>query len=139
MAFRTMCVALLLSVLPIAGCGTVANLVRPGPEAGGKTPFGGVRQDVWCIQKAADGEFVMRTHPKTESEQYARGALVLLCAADLPLSFIGDVVTWPYTVAYSFINQPTPVPPIVLAPDNPRLQASPPPGPEPLTPPEKLP
>src|SRR5262245_36612899 len=41
MAFRTLCVVLLLSSLPNAGCGTVANLVKPGPAMGGKTPFGG--------------------------------------------------------------------------------------------------
>jgi uncharacterized protein YceK len=115
MASRAICVALLLSTLPIAGCGTVANLVRPGPEQGGKSPFGGVRQDVWCIQKAADGDFGVRAHPKSESEQYPQVALMLLCAADLPFSLIGDVVTWPYVVAYSYINQQIPVPPVTLA------------------------
>ena len=37
------------------------------------------------------------------------------CAADLPFSLLGDIVTWPYTAAYTFINQPTPVPPLALA------------------------
>jgi uncharacterized protein YceK len=115
MAFRAICVALLLSSLPIAGCGTVANVVRPGPEGGGKSPLGGVRQDVSCIKKAANGEFGFRTHPRSESEQYPRLALMLFCAADLPLSLIGDVVMWPYTMVYSCINQPVPVPPVVLA------------------------
>jgi hypothetical protein len=115
MAFRTSCVALLLLSLPVAGCGTVANLARQGPESGGVSPFGGVRQDVWCLQKAANGEIGCGAHPKADSQQYPRVALMLFCAADLPLSFIGDVVTWPYTVSYTYINQPIPVPPILQA------------------------
>ena len=114
MSFRTICVALLLSSLPVAGCGTVANLARPGPEAGGKTPFGGVRQDVACIKEAANGDLGFRTHHKSESEQYPQRALMLFCAADLPFSLLGDVVTWPFTVSYTCINQPSPLPPMPL-------------------------
>jgi hypothetical protein len=126
MAFRAICVALLLSSLPIAGCGTVANLARQGPEEeGGMIPFGGVKQDVACIKKAENGEFSFRTPPNSESEPHPQVALMLLCAADVPFSLIGDVVTWPYTVAYSYINQPTPTPPITLAPTPPVTQASP--------------
>jgi hypothetical protein len=40
---------------------------------------------------------------------------MLCCAADLPLSLIGDIVTWPYTAAYTFINQPVPAPPVVVS------------------------
>jgi hypothetical protein len=123
MAHRAIGVALLLASLPIAGCGTVENLARPGPEGGGKSPFGGVRQDVWCIREAANGDFGFRAHPKSESEQYPQVALMLFCAADLPLSLIGDVVTWPYTVAYSFINQPIPTPPVTQALTPPVTQA----------------
>jgi hypothetical protein len=116
MAFRAIRVALLLSSLPVAGCGTVANLARQQPGAGGVVPFGGVKQDVYCIQKAAGGEVCFRGQPKSDSEQYPQRALMLVCAADLPLSLIGDLVTWPYTVVYTFINQPIPVPPVVVAP-----------------------
>ena len=124
MAFRAICVALLLSSLPIAGCGTVANLAKPGPEQGGKTPFGGVRQDLSCIEKASNGECGFRTPLKSESEQHPQVALMLLCAADVPFSFIGDVVTWPYTATYSYINQPIPTPPVILAPTPPVTQAT---------------
>ena len=132
MAFRAICVALLLSSLAIAGCGTVANLVRPGPAGGGKSPFGGVRQDVSCIKKAATGDVDFGTHPNPESVRHPQVALVVFCAADLPLSLIGDVVTWPYTAAYSFINQPIPTPPVALAPP-------PPPPPVTLAPPTPTP
>src|SRR4051812_10142417 len=115
MAFRAIRVALLLSTLPVAGCGTVANLARQKPEQGGVSPFGGVRQDVSCINKATNGELDLRTHSKSESAQRPQVALMLLCAADLPFSLIGDVVTWPYTVAYSYINQPIPIPPVTQA------------------------
>lgn len=109
MAIRAICVALLLCSLPIAGCGTVANLANSHPETGGTTPFGGLRHDVWCIKK---------------SEQCSQAARQLFWAADLPLSAIGDVVTWPYTATYTYINQPTPTPPVTLAPTYPVLQAT---------------
>ncbi len=117
MAFRAIRVALLLSSLPMAGCGTVANLARPGP-AGGKIPFGGVRHDVSSINQTANRE------SGCTPEQYRRVALRVFCAADLPLSFIGDVVTWPYTVTYSYINQPIPTPPIRQAPPPPVTQTT---------------
>jgi uncharacterized protein YceK len=115
MTVRAMRVALLLAFLPVTGCGTVANLARQQPGAGGVSPFGGVRQDLECIQKAATGEPGFRTHSRSESEHYPRRALMLFCAADLPLSLVGDIVTWPYAVTYSFINQPIPVPPVMIS------------------------
>jgi uncharacterized protein YceK len=124
MAFRAICVALLLSSLPIAGCGTVANLARSNPEDGGIRPFGGVKHDVSCIKKAENGDVGCVLKPKSESEQYRQVALRLFCAADLPFSFIGDVVTWPYTATYAYINQPTPFPPITPAPTPPVTQAT---------------
>jgi uncharacterized protein YceK len=129
MAFRAIRVALLLSTLPLAGCGTVANLARQQPGAGGVVPFGGVREDMNCIQKASNGEVVFRTHHRSDSEQYPRRALVLFCAADLPLSFVGDIVTWPYTVTYSYINQPIPTPPVLIANPPPGEPVMPPPAP----------
>ena len=82
-------------------------------------PFGGVRHDVWCIKKAANGEFGFKTYPESESEHHGQVALGLFCAADLPFSLIGDVVTWPYTAAYTYINQPVPVPPVTQGPPSP--------------------
>lgn len=123
MAFRAICVALLLSSLPSVGCGTVGNLARQGPEQeGGMSPFGGVRQDVSCIQKAANGDCGC-----SKSDQNRQVARRLFCAADLPFSLIGDVVTWPYTVTYSYINQPFPIPPVRQAPIPPVTQATAPP------------
>jgi uncharacterized protein YceK len=127
MDFRAICVALLLSSLPIAGCGTVANLANSHPEEGGTTPFGGVRKDVSCLKNAANGESACKPLPKSESEQYGQAALKLFCAADMPLSAIGDVVTWPYTATYTYINQPTPTTPVTLAPTYPVMQAPTPP------------
>lgn len=157
MAFRTACVALLLSCLPIAGCGTVANLARHGSEEGGKVPFGGVIHDLQSIQEAGNGEQVSTTPLKLRSGQTARVEQMLLCV-DLPFSLIGDVVTWPYTWAYSVINQPTDYPPITIAdpayppitiaappvtpaPAEDRPQPPPPSGPPttPDKPPDKLP
>jgi uncharacterized protein YceK len=132
MAIRAFCVALLLASLPIAGCGTVANLAKPGPEQGGKIPFGGVKQDVWCMKKAANRDFGGRTLPQSEAAaQGCQAAVILACAADLPCSFVGDVVTLPYTAAYCYINQPIPVPPMPQAPPPPVQQTiadSPPPA-----------
>jgi uncharacterized protein YceK len=134
MAFRATCVALLLSSLPIAGCGTVANLARQKPGEGGVTPFGGVHQDMACIENAKNGEVGFKTHHKSDAEQYPRMALLLFCAIDLPFSLVGDVVTWPYTVAYTFINQPISTPPVALIPQPPPQLPPPPPMTEPTTP-----
>lgn len=131
MSFRATCVALLLSSLPIAGCGTIANIATVRPEKGGKTPFGGVRTDLACLKKAENGELNVGRHQKSESEPNSQLGLVFLYAADLPLSFIGDVVTWPYTATYSFINQPTPLPPFAFTPPL-VTQSAPEPAPDPM-------
>lgn len=122
MAFRTICVVLLLCGPPIAGCGTAANLARQGPDEGGTSPFGGVRQDVSCIKKTANEECYCK--PYSKSEQYRQAALRLFWAADLPFSLIGDIVTWPYTATYSYINQPIPTPPLRQAPPSPVTQTT---------------
>jgi hypothetical protein len=114
MTFRTICAALLLSCLSIAGCGTVANLARPGPEGGGKVPFGGVHHDLQSIRTAADGGPISTASPTLETVLSPQMAHIVLCAADLPLSLLGDVVTWPYTCAYTWINQPVNYPAIIL-------------------------
>ncbi len=80
------------------------------------SPFGGVKQDVYCIKQAANGESGSRTQPKSASEQHPQVARMLFYAADLPFTLIGDAVTWPYTATYTYINQPIPNPPIILAP-----------------------
>ncbi len=120
MAIRTICVALLLSSLSLAGCGTIANLAKAPPD-GGKSPFGGVRQDVNYIHNGTDAGPGCGTQP--EPEPYRQFALRLCGAVDLPFSFVGDVVTWPYTATYSFINQPVPVPPVTQALGPPMTQA----------------
>lgn len=144
MAFRAMCIALLLSTLPIAGCGTVANVVKPGPEGGGKVPFGGVRQDLCYIEKLANGECGFTPCPPSESATKSRVAPMVFYAADLPFSLVGDVVTWPYTATYSCINQPIPTPPVTraLTPVVPQAPAEARPQPAPvetLPQPRKLP
>ncbi|HZT78573.1 MAG TPA: hypothetical protein VFA26_00005, partial [Gemmataceae bacterium] len=98
------------------GCGTVANLANQKPGAGGVVPFGGVEHDVRCMQQAANGQFGLRGCPRSDSEQYPQRAVILFCAADLPFSLVGDVVTWPYTASYTFINRPIPVPPVMRVP-----------------------
>jgi uncharacterized protein YceK len=120
MNFRKACVGFLLSCLPIAGCGTIANVATPNPLV--KTPFGGVQHDVREIQQAANGD---TSNPNAESEHYHRVLVMAFCAADLPLSLIGDVVMWPYTVIYSFINEPLPVPPVIQVPADDRPLVSP--------------
>jgi hypothetical protein len=62
---------------------------------------------------------------------------MLFCAVDLPFSLIGDIVTWPYTVSYSFINQPIPTP-VVTFTNAPATQTMPIPVP-PATQPMQIP
>ena len=129
MAYRLTGVAVLLATLPAVGCGTVANLARPGPEAGGKAPFGGVRHDMGSIRRAANGDFAAGADNGLTSEQLGQAARVVVYALDLPLSLIADVITWPYVMAYSIVNQPVPVPPVILAPPTgPRVPAAATPG-----------
>ena len=85
MAFRPICVALLLTSLPVAGCGTVANLACSPPEEGGKSPFGGVGRDVDCIKKAANGEFTFKAHPESDPVQHPQVAPMLVSAAGPPV------------------------------------------------------
>jgi uncharacterized protein YceK len=126
MGFRANCVGLLLLTLPLAGCGTVQNTVFTHPDDGGKRPFGGIRQDQSCIHKAASGESVFKTDSEQPPQkQKPQAALMMLCAADMPLSLIGDVLTLPYTMTYSYINQPAPLPPITVVP---ALTVPPPPS-----------
>jgi uncharacterized protein YceK len=109
---RAICVAL-LSVLPAAGCGTVANLAHVRPEDGGRVPFGGVKRDLAVLQQT-DGAPALRAHHTPEAEVYPRQTLAVLCALDLPFSFVGDLLTWPYTTVYSIVNEPVPVPPLTI-------------------------
>lgn len=132
MAFRAICFAFLFSSLSASGCGTVSNLSCTPPEEGGKSPFGGVKQDVSCIKQASNGEYGLRTHPKSESEQYPQVAIMLFCAADLPFSLLADIAMWPYTVSYTCVNEPVPPPPVTIATTDSRPQNSPPPMPQPL-------
>jgi hypothetical protein len=89
-----------------------------------------------CFRQAQNGEIGARTRSTAEADQYPRVALMMFCAADLPLSLVGDIVTWPYTAAYSFINQPIPLPPLVQVPPAPvgappvPVQGPPPTGPQ---------
>ena len=112
MTSRAICVAV-LAVLPAAGCGTVANLAHPRPEDGGRVPFGGVKRDLAALHQS-DGAG-LRAHHQPESEVYPRQTLAVLCALDLPFSLVGDVLTWPYTTVYSIVNEPVPVPAVVIA------------------------
>lgn len=102
MSYRRFCVGMMLAILPAAGCGTVANLAKPGVTHGGKIPFGGVQHDRQKIEEAQAAGSAGKAH-------------AIAYRADIPLSFVGDVVTWPYTATYTFINAPVPVPPIMQA------------------------
>src|SRR5947209_2217350 len=104
MAVRALSLVLLVCSLIVAGCGTVINLARSRPEEGGRIPFGGVRHDVASLQSSANRDASPGTN--TPSTSHAHVAVMLLCAADLPFSAVGDLVTWPYTAAFTFINQP---------------------------------
>jgi uncharacterized protein YceK len=113
MTCRAIRVALLLLAPSAVGCGTAANLVGASP--GKKVPFGGVRHDVRCLTQAA-GEFDDEARHPSEAKPRRPAALQFLWAADLPLSLVGDVVTWPYTRAYSYVNQPTDYPALLVEP-----------------------
>lgn len=143
MTSRAICVAL-LAALPAAGCGTVANLSHTNPDEGGRVPFGGVRRDLAALHQpeAPVGPRVRHT-PETN---YSRRTSAVWSAVDLPFSFVGDLVTWPYVRIYMIVNAPVPVPPVAFADPPgapPQLPAAPAPKPMPVPvppgPPTKLP
>jgi uncharacterized protein YceK len=135
MAFRAIYFGLILALCN-AGCGTVANLAHSNAEEGGRSPFGGVRHDVAGIEKALNGESRASLDPLSDSDEYPRYGLLLACGVDLPFSVLGDTLTWPYTAAYSYVNQPVPVPPMTQAPTVYQTQTR---TPELLSQPTKLP
>jgi uncharacterized protein YceK len=82
---RLMGLLALLAIFASSGCGTMANLDgRPHPWPGQvgqdpPLPFGGVKKDVvWIKTTGIPGN--------------------LMFVADLPVSFVGDLVTLPKTV-----------------------------------------
>ncbi|MDY3556997.1 YceK/YidQ family lipoprotein [Gemmata sp. JC717] len=126
---------LLLSSSLVTGCGTIANTVISRSEEL-KDPFGGVHRDLHCIRKAANGEGGLKAHDSPEP--YPKLAVMLLCTVDLPFSLVGDVVMWPYTVAYNYVNQPIPTVPVATA-ATPVTLSAPPVSSAPSAPPATLP
>lgn len=120
MSCRAIRTTLFLLTLPAAGCGTVANLAGTGP--GKKVPFGGTQHDLACLRRATAGDDAgLGLHAPDGTP--ARAGEVLLWTADLPLSLVADLVAWPYTRAYTCINQRTDYPAIQL--EAPAAQPSP--------------
>ena len=79
------------------------------------SPFGGVSHDARCVLRQMGKK--RRNTPQVGAGAISPGGTnASFCAADLPFSLIGDVVTWPYVAAYCYINQPIPVPPVNQAP-----------------------
>jgi hypothetical protein len=78
------------------GCGTLFNvkgheiwLMGPPPERP-IVPFGGVDNDLRLMSRAADPD-----HPSPP--------VIAAAAIDIPLSFVGDIVTLPWTAYQSLI------------------------------------
>ncbi|HEY3789944.1 MAG TPA: YceK/YidQ family lipoprotein [Urbifossiella sp.] len=84
--------------LSCQGCGTCCNLIGAGSE---ERAFGGVRFDVDTIGKIADGEslgFQPLAQPDTGGTGVGAiiaGIMILGPVIDIPLSLIGDTVTYP--------------------------------------------
>ncbi|HJZ58580.1 MAG TPA: hypothetical protein VKE74_26805 [Gemmataceae bacterium] len=93
---RQLLIAVLLATAILnSGCGTVVNLVRPGKE---EKAFGGVRFDVDQIGKLVEGEPVSDGPLATPGAGGGSVAAVVLLIGpfvDIPLSFIGDTLTYP--------------------------------------------
>jgi uncharacterized protein YceK len=72
--------AVLLSALPLAGCGTIGNLASDSPS-----PYGGVGKDIdWF------------TTPPPDQKDKRDPRLIFLLAPDLALSLLADTLTLPY-------------------------------------------
>ncbi|QEL16766.1 YceK/YidQ family lipoprotein [Limnoglobus roseus] len=100
MTNRQVRAALLLSCFSTAGCGTIANVATRGPEHGGMIPFGGVKQDLTFITSDSNLNINQKAPPGT----YASRLSIILTTLDLPLSLVGDIVTWPFVELYALSN-----------------------------------
>jgi uncharacterized protein YceK len=83
-----------LAVLP-TGCGTVANTCYFWPGEGGKRVYGGVRAEWETMQQDL-------YKPDPLEDGINRWARLGLFTVDLPLSAVGDTLTLPLTVPFSF-------------------------------------
>jgi uncharacterized protein YceK len=92
----------MLALCALAGCGTVSNVTN------GCFPYGGVGQDVdtvadcFHLNPATQG---LDMSPGRWARSLAFGSYVLLI--DLPLSFVGDSLTLPFTAAGALSGGPT--------------------------------
>src|SRR5262245_15804616 len=85
----------LTTAVRAGGCGTVVNVVPPSPED--KT-FGGVRFDVEQVTKFVEAGPASNGPSSTPGgKEWAAIAIVFAAVpfADLPLSFVGDMLTFP--------------------------------------------
>ena len=81
---RTWSIAFVAFVaLASVGCGTVKNF----RDNGKRESFGGVRDNLENIEYNAN-----RSNPRM-----CPGLTIAICAVDLPLSFIADIITLPFT------------------------------------------
>jgi uncharacterized protein YceK len=92
---RRLAVAVL--VVGLSGCGTAANTLWWAPFEGGQRVYGGVRAEVGVLRDGLSGKSDTSSAPD-------RAGLVLI-AADLPLSAVGDTLTLPYTIPTAILNQ----------------------------------
>ena len=113
MNVRATTAVLLLACLASAGCGTVANLCTAGPRRAAASPSVASSTTSRTFRNRPAGTPTSR---RTARDNYPRTALTLLCAVDLPFSFVGDVITWPYTASFTYVNQPAPFAPIQILP-----------------------
>jgi len=92
---RLLLAGLVTATLINSGCGTVCNLVLPINE---EKTFGGIRADMDVIVKVTDDK-PSGSGPLTSSggqgDATLAVALMVLPFLDLPLSFVGDVITYP--------------------------------------------
>lgn len=115
MSYRMLGMALVLTSLSTVGCGTAVNLVRHGSE-GGKVPFGGVQHDLDTFHETQAAAPTTAMGDTTTLTHFVNLGRRIFFVVDLPLSLIADTITWPYTSAYTFINEPVALPPILQAP-----------------------
>jgi uncharacterized protein YceK len=91
------------TVVLLGGCGTVANLELP-TQAGGRQPYGGVRQDLALVsERVGDAGSADSAGARIGGGVEA----LLVTAVDLPLSVVGDTVTLPITVPAYFLQAPS--------------------------------
>jgi uncharacterized protein YceK len=86
-------IAFALGTLLSSGCGTIVNLIKPEDDL---RAYGGVRRSIGQVDKVVNGDTSLQMGTSDGTVALMAAAVFLLFPfVDVPLSFVGDTLTYP--------------------------------------------